>query len=257
MKKYLFIIVCLGSWLGADAAGKKLNLEALGKLKLGMTEAEVVAIMGEPAEKKSVKAIMETREVWMWRQRGVIRFVEARIVLADHKVIQLPTGGVANSEWEKRRADEQAQDELMDRDGLLIRKKYVSIHPELPEEHKEAILTGTAVAGMARKDVIMAMGEPIRKSVTATAAGRREQLVYGTLENGSYVYIVDGVVDAVETHSPGASVFDGRPAPGSRVKTASPVGEKQEAAQEVKPKLDSGGIRQPDPLPPGGARKPD
>jgi hypothetical protein len=257
MKRYLFVIVCLWSWIGADAAGRKLNLDALGQLKLGMTEAEVVAIMGEPAEKKSVKTVMETRDVWMWRQRGVLRSVEAKIVLADHKVIQLPTGGVANSDWDKRRAADQAQDEMMDRDRSLLRKRYVEVHPELSADHKEAILTGTAVAGMARKDVIMAMGEPIRKSVTATAAGRREQLVYGTLENGSYVYIVDGLVDAVETHSPGASIFDGLPTPGSKVKTASPVGEKQEAAREVKPKLESGGIRQPDPLPPGGARKPD
>ncbi|MBO6524171.1 MAG: SH3 domain-containing protein [Balneolaceae bacterium] len=68
----------------------------------------------------------------------------------------------------------------------------------LTEQNKSDILNGSIRIGMTKEMVIASWGEPDDVNRTVTQFTVREQLIYGTISNRTYLYIVDGILTSFQ-----------------------------------------------------------
>lgn len=70
------------------------------------------------------------------------------------------------------------------------RKKYVSAHPDLPENVRGAILAGDLLPGMTKEQVIATWGKPLDTATQEEGEGNVERWVWGyqqaDMRNGLY-----------------------------------------------------------------------
>jgi multidrug efflux pump subunit AcrA (membrane-fusion protein) len=106
---------------------------------------------------------------------------------------------VAEAEFAKREAATQAEERRRRQAAVAAaaaaRERTIR-SKRWPSRFTEAVLERRVMIGMTAEMVRLAWGPPETINSTITAAGEREQWVYGL---GSYVYLVGSVVTAIQT----------------------------------------------------------
>lgn len=84
--KFRMLILALALALGACS---KVSEENFAKVQVGMSEQEVVGILGSPTESDSVTVLGVSGTAWQWKSGGAVASV------------QFVNGKVASKLWEK------------------------------------------------------------------------------------------------------------------------------------------------------------
>ncbi|MEX0686784.1 MAG: hypothetical protein WD267_10195 [Balneolales bacterium] len=80
----------------------------------------------------------------------------------------------------------------------IRRRDFVNANPDISEQLKVDILSGSIRIGMTKEMVRAAMGSPSDINRTVTASRISEQWVYGTTRNRFYVYIENGIMTSFQ-----------------------------------------------------------
>lgn len=85
-KTTLAALFCIAA-LALAACGSRLNEENFGKVREGMSEQEVIAILGKPTETNSVQVLSVSGTSSTWRDGGTtvsIQFVNDKVRLKSY-----------------------------------------------------------------------------------------------------------------------------------------------------------------------------
>ena len=77
------------------------------------------------------------------------------------------------------------------------RDEYVSNHPDLSPEYKEAILSGNIVNGMNEEHMVASIGHPRRTQILTVEPARSEVWIY---RNGVYAHMHMGILQKWKIH---------------------------------------------------------
>jgi outer membrane protein assembly factor BamE (lipoprotein component of BamABCDE complex) len=82
-KLMVLIVIVLLSWCLAACGSSRLSQENFDKIHTGMTQAEVIAILGEPTESSSVDVAVFSGTASTWKKDGTtitIQFANGKVV---------------------------------------------------------------------------------------------------------------------------------------------------------------------------------
>ena len=77
------------------------------------------------------------------------------------------------------------------------REEYVSEHPDLRSEYKDAILKGQVLSGMNEEHMIASIGHPRRTQILTVEPARSEVWIY---RNGVYAHMHMGILQKWKIH---------------------------------------------------------
>jgi len=180
-------------------------------LRVGMTEAQVVAVMGQPKRTQYFPA--DGLTMWTWTDNTPLSGRSGSILLSGGKVFQVPLANATTRAESKAlaaaqevRLREAIQQRDVDRSerratekreaaqaAIDARQAYVDAHPEMEDGAKRAILEERIRVGMTPEQVTASWGRPELKNINDGAYGRREQWVY---PSSQYLYFVHGKLES-------------------------------------------------------------
>jgi hypothetical protein len=214
--RFIGIILIL---LTGCATGSKFTFEQSSKVKVGMTEAEVLSIMPAPAVKKKRP---DDSVAWSWHYDNGFKAITSTIILQGGKVISVPTGKVLTEEevaaadsegrqhWKKYEQEQAEQKRLAEekiaqgyRDAQAVADRAKIEQEEAARcqliKHlfwfspfETAMLNKRIQIGMSTDQVKLSWGEPSRFSQSVSTAGISEIWSYSNRD--TTVFFTDGLV---------------------------------------------------------------
>ena len=174
MRKNPFPLIFL-LLLGGCVTGRKFKMDQVAKLRCGMPEKEVEAIVGAPVEKNKQD---DKTEIWHWRHWSPFWEQRVSIRLKQGKVVELPQtlpGASGGPEWEKH--------------------VYECLLRTYPKKIAKAISKRQVVIGMTTQQVLASWGGPVKKNRTVTTHGTHEQWIY---PSDRYLYFDNGIMTSLQ-----------------------------------------------------------
>jgi hypothetical protein len=95
--KFRMLILALALAVGACS---KVSEENFAKIQVGMSEQEVVGILGSPTESDSVTLLGVSGTAWQWKSGNAVasvQFVNGKVALKTWKKPSQPQGGGTSS----------------------------------------------------------------------------------------------------------------------------------------------------------------